>query len=278
MTIPIIKASGKTENFDIDKLITSLVRSGAPEEVAREIAEKVAEQISPRVHTRHIFRLAKKLLRQFNSATGMRYSIKRAIYALGPTGYPFEKYVGRILKAHGYTVEVNRVIKGYCVTHEVDVLATKGNSRCMVECKHHANGEKPVDVKIALYVHARFQDIGKAFKLREQQNSHIHEGWLVTNTRCSADAIQYAECAGLRIVSWRYPEGKGLEAMIEKERLYPVTILPSARGRALDALTARDIILADEIACLDLQTLMNRTGLDRQTAAVIKKQADALCR
>lgn len=278
MAIPVIKASGKIEEFDANKLVNSLIRSGAPEDVARDIAERVSRQVTPSVHTRHIFRMARKLLRQYNRASGMRYSIKKAIYALGPTGYPFEKYVGRILKAHGYTVDMNRMIKGYCVTHEVDVLASRDDRRCVIECKHYTSGEKPADIKIALYVHSRFNDIRKAFEMSEHLNSHVTEGWLVTNTRCSADAIKYAECVGLKVVSWRYPERESLEAMIEERRLYPVTILPSATKNALQALTSHDIILADEIAAMDEQTLLIRSGLDRPTAFAIKKQANELCR
>jgi hypothetical protein len=277
MAIQVIKASGNAEEFNSSKLVNSLVRAGAPEDVARDIAEKVSLQITPSFHTRHIFRMAKKLLRKYNRATGMRYSIKRAIYALGPTGYPFEKYVARILKAYGYSVEVNRIIKGYCVTHEVDVLASRDDRRCVIECKHHANGDKPADVKIALYVHSRFNDIRKAFEFSEHKNSHVHEGWLVTNTRCSVDAIKYAECVGLKIVSWRYPEKESLEMMIEGKRLYPITILPVATKNAIQSLTSRDIILADEIAGMDEQTFLRKSGLDRATTLSIKKEADELC-
>ena len=277
MAIQVIKASGNAEAFNSSKLVNSLVRAGAPEDVARDIAEKVSLQVTPSFHTRHIFRMAKKLLRKYNRATGMRYSIKRAIYALGPTGYPFEKYVARILKAYGYSVEVNRIIKGYCVTHEVDVLASRDDRRCVIECKHHANGDKPADVKIALYVHSRFNDIRKAFEFSEHQNSHVHEGWLVTNTRCSVDAIKYAECVGLKIVSWRYPEKESLDMMIEGKRLYPVTILPTATKNAIQSLTSRNIILADEIAGMDVQTFLIKSGLDQATALSIKKEADELC-
>lgn len=277
MAIPVTKASGMTEEFDIGKLINSLVRSGAPEEIARDIADKISIQVTPTMHTRHIFRMAKKLLRQYSRATGMRYSIKRAIYALGPTGYPFEKFVARILKSHGYNVEVNRMLKGYCITHEVDVLATRDDRRCVIECKHHATGEKPADVKVALYVHSRFEDIRKAFEISEHKNSHVHEGWLVTNTRCSMDAIKYAECVGLRVVSWRYPEREGLEKMIEEKRLYPVTILPAATKNAVQTLTSRNIILADEISEMDEKVFLEMSGLDRQTALIIKKEADELC-
>ncbi len=277
MAISVIKASGASEEFDAGKLVNSLIRSGAPEAVAHDIAEKVSLQVKPSFHTKHIFRMAKKLLRRYNRVSGMRYSIKRAIYALGPTGYPFEKYVARILKSYGYGVEVNRMIKGYCVTHEVDVLASKDDRRCVIECKHHATGEKPADVKIALYVHSRFEDIRRAFEVSELKNSHVHEGWLVTNTRCSADAIKYAECVGLRIVSWRYPEKGSLESMIEEKRLYPITILPAATKAAVQSLTSRNIILADEVASMSEQTFFETSGLDRATAFTIKTEANELC-
>jgi len=273
----ITKSSGVSEDFNIHKLVNSLVRSGAPEAVASAIAQEVASRVAPSEHTRHIYRMAKKLLRQHNKANSMRYAIKRAIYSLGPTGYPFEKYFGRILSAYGYSVEVNRMIKGYCVTHEVDVLASKDNRRCVIECKHHAGGEKPADVKIALYVNARFNDIRKAFELSSEKNSHVTEGWLVTNTRCSSDAIKYAACEGLKIVSWRYPEKESLEAMIEDKSLYPVTILPSATRNAVQTLFSVGIILADDIANMDEQTFLRRSGLDRGAALAIMKEAKELC-
>ncbi|HMK60663.1 MAG TPA: restriction endonuclease [Dissulfurispiraceae bacterium] len=277
MTIPVTKASGKSEEFDIGKLVNSLVRSGAPEDVAWDIAGKVSTQVTHSMHTHHIFRMAKKLLRQYSRSSGMRYSIKKAIYSLGPTGYPFEKYVARILKAYGYSVEVNRIIKGFCVTHEVDVLATLDDKRCMIECKHHAGGEKPADIKIALYVHARFEDIRKAFDIEEHRNSHVQEDWLVTNTRCSSDAIKFAECVGLKVLSWRYPEKMGLEKMIEGKRLYPITILPAATRNTAQTLTSRDIILVDEISSMDVESLMRAGGLDNQTATLLKRQANELC-
>jgi transcriptional regulator NrdR family protein len=101
MALEIIKASGRSETFNPQKLIHSLIRSGASREVAQEIADKVEKQITPSSHTKHIYRMAKKYLKRYNRATDMRYSIKKALYALGPSGYPFEKYFARLLKAYG---------------------------------------------------------------------------------------------------------------------------------------------------------------------------------
>ena len=211
MAIKILKASGLPEDFDMRKLANSLVRSGTPAEVAEDIAEEVSKKIVPFARTRDIYRLAKKLLRQYNLAAGMRYSLKKAIAALGPTGYPFEKYFARVLKSHGYSAEVNRIINGYCVQHEVDILAKNNSGHFVIECKYHSNGGKPTDVKVALYVHSRFNDIKKACELNPEHSPDVHQGWLVTNTRCTTDAIKYAECVGLRIISWRYPETGSLE-------------------------------------------------------------------
>lgn len=43
--------------------------------------------------------------------------------------------------------------------------------------------------------------------------------------RLSVDAITCANCVGQNILSWHYPDGKGLEKIIEDKDLYPITIL-----------------------------------------------------
>lgn len=277
MSFRIMKSSGIKEEFDIRKLINSLIHSGAPAEVAHEIAKEIEAELSPSAKTGEIYRKAKRLLRKYNLASGMRYSIKKAIFALGPSGYPFERYFGKIMQHHGYSVETNRIIRGYCVNHEVDVVARSNNSYSVVECKYHSDAGKATDVKIALYVHARFQDIKKAAEINPDRQMSFREGWLVTNTRCSIDALRYAECVGLRIVSWKYPDKNSLERMIEDKKLYPVTILHSVRKNMLDSLFRADIILAQDIAGLNVETFAQKSGLDQETARLLKKEADELC-
>jgi hypothetical protein len=277
MSIKIVKASGKTEDFHIQKLIQSLIRSGASKDIAWDIAKKVEKQIVPSMHTKQIFKLAKKFLRQYNRVTDMRYSIKKAIYALGPSGYQFERYFGRILKAYGYSVEVSCFLKGQCITHEVDVFAQKNGKVFIVECKYHSNGGIPTDVKIALYVYSRYTDIQNGFNQIPGNNLTISEGWLVTNTRCSPDAIKFAECVGLKIVSWKYPSHRSLEKMIEGKRLYPITVLSSIKKHAIELLFKNDIILAKDIADMDGKTFLKRSGLEFSSASVLKREADALC-
>lgn len=272
----VIKASGREEVFDSGKLISSLVRAGAPGDVAADIAQRVEAQVSPSARTRHIYRLAKRMLRKYNPVSGMRYSIKRALHSLGPSGYPFEKYFAKILAAYGYAVELNRIIEGFCVSHEVDVLASKDRQEYVVECKYHTEGGKATDVKVAMYVHSRVEDIKKANALKKD-GLRTTQGWLVTNTRCTSDAIRFADCTGLKIVSWRHPEPEGLEKMIEGKRLYPVTILSSVKKQSLDVLLNNNIVLAQDIADMDEETFIKKSGLDIRTARALKAEADKLC-
>lgn len=276
MPITVIKASGETEEFRLEKLADSLVRSGAPYDVALDVARRVEAEISPATRTRNIYRLAKRLLRAYNHASTMRYSLKKAISDLGPSGYPFEKYFARVLEAYGYEAELNLVMEGYCVSHEVDILARKGGESFAIECKYHNDGGKPTDVKVALYVHSRAEDLKKAHRAGRLKEP-VKQGWLATNTRLTSDAVKYARCAGLKIVSWRYPEGQSLERLIEDKRLYPVTALTSAKKRALGSLFGRNIVLASEIAAMDEQEFLRRSGLPADTARALKREADRLC-
>ncbi len=277
MSIKVIKASGESEEFNIEKLVDSLVRSGASEDIATDIAKKVKSQIRPSMHTKHIYRMAKKILRRYSKAADMRYSIKKAIYMLGPAGYQFEKYFARILRAYGYSAETNRFLKGYCIAHEVDIFIVRDDIGGIVECKYHSNGGNPTDIRIALYVYSRFMDIKKAYELNRENRVSIHEGWLVTNTRCTLDAIKYAACVGLKIVSWKYPDENSLEKMIEKKKLYPVTILSSMKKTSLATLFRNNIILAKDIADTDEGIFIRQSGLDAATARTLKREANELC-
>lgn len=276
MGLKVIKASGETEEFNIMKLVNSLIRSGATEDMAYDIANQVKSQITPSMRTKQIYKIVRKLLRKYSKAAGMRYSIKKAIYMLGPSGYQFEKYFSGILKAYGYSAETNRFLKGYCVTHEVDIFATINGTGSMIECKYHSNSGNPTDIKTALYVYSRFMDIKKASELNSDIGIPVKEGWLVTNTRCTSDAIQYAECVGMKIVSWKYPSENSLEKMIEDKKLYPVTILPSIKKPTIDTLFRNNIIFIRDIVEMEESSLIKISKLDITDVYSLKKESDEL--
>jgi hypothetical protein len=273
--IKILKKSGLEESFDSSKMFDSLMNTGASEDAAREVIRLIEREIRPGMSTRKIYRLAKKYLRQIDRPSGMRYSLKDSIYALGPSGYPFEKFIASIFRLKGYRTKVGEHVKGHCVQHEVDVIAISDNEQIMMECKFHRGGNKHSDVKIAMYVSSRFRDIEKA--LRSQPSPAVKfSGALVTNTRLTSEAIKYAECTGLRAIAWKYPRDGGLEHLIEATGAYPVTMLPCATRAVVEKLTSKGIVLATEINSLRAPNLSRRTGIDLKVAERLKAQCSDL--
>jgi len=275
MSVEVKKASGKTEAFDKEKLKRSLMRSGASEEDASRVMEHVLSELEPLAKTQKIYRLAKKHLKRYNHASGLRYSLKKAVMRLGPTGYPFEKYFGEVLKNHGYDVEVDVVLEGACVKHEVDVFAFRDSEVTVSECKYHNSQGKATDVKTALYVKSRFDDLRSTMKKKYPDRKF--SGCLVTNTRCTSDAIDYARCTGFRIISWGYPSDSSLQRMIEDRRLYPVTIVSGLPSASITRLFEQGIILLKELVDLETPEIQALLSIPKNKAALLKKQAGDLC-
>lgn len=271
----VIKASGSVETLNLDKLKASLTRSGADSIKADEIIDLLLKDLGPLTSTKKIYRLAKKYLRQINHASGLRYSLKRALLRLGPSGYPFEKYFGAILENYGYDVQVGVFLEGRCVRHEIDVLAVNDRKVSLFECKYRNKPGNTIDIKVAMYVHSRFQDLKQTVKA--QFPGKTFHGSIVTNTRFTSDAEKYAKCTGLKLKSWRYPGDKSLESMIEAKRLYPVTIISGIKSGLVKTLIEQNIILLKDLAGMNAQDIRSRLSLPEKKAAALKKQADDLC-
>jgi len=263
----IIKASGEKQKFNAEKLSVSIKRAGAEPGLAREISKKVAKSVKQGAESGNILDRTLYYLQKENPLLAERYNLKKAIMELGPAGFTFEKYVAEILKEYGYSVKTNEQVRGSCVTHEIDVAARKGNQRVMIECKYHNERGIRSDTKVALYTFARFLDVKNVF----------NEAWLVTNTKCTNQAIQYARCAGLKIISWRHPSKGSLEYLIEKKKLYPITILPSLTKYIKERLAWGQILLTKDLLKYPLDGLIGLTGLEFNTAKNLQAQAKELC-
>lgn len=247
MDIIITKASGEKEPFEKGKLRQSLLRAGASETLANEIVQEIEKSITEGMSTKLIYKKAHKLLSKAERPAAGRYHLKNGIMELGPSGFPFEKYLSEILVHQGYTVQVGKIIEGKCVKHEVDVIAEKDEQHFMIECKYHNSPGIFCDVKIPLYIQARFKDIESQWKLMPGHGRKFHQGWVVTNTRFTTDAITYGTCAGLKLVSLDFPKTGSLREMIEETGLYPLTCLTSLTQQEKKALLEKKIVLCREI-------------------------------
>lgn len=217
--IRIVKSSGEKAIFSKERLKRSLIKAGASEEQAVKIMDVIAKEITEETSTRQIHNKALKLLKKEHSGLAARYNLKRAIYELGPSGFPFEQFIAAILDSAGYRTELRKTLQGRCVSHEIDVLASKDNVSHLVECKFHSEEGRICDVKIPLYIHSRFRDVKQKWK----DSNPLVNAWVVTNTRFSKDAVDYGKCSGLHLLSWDYPNGNGLKDQIDDFGLHPLT-------------------------------------------------------
>lgn len=270
--INITKASGEIVPFSLKKLRKSLRKAGATPVIINDIVAQIEQDIYPEMPTGEIYNRAFQLLQEQSAHLAARYKLKKAIMELGPSGYPFEQFVGALLYARRFDVQVGVILEGRCVNHEIDVLAKRGDEKILVECKYHNQSGFLCDVKISLYVHARFQDI--AAGMSDQGKTSRFEGWIVTNTRFSDDAIRYGECAGLRLTGWDYPAKNSLKDLIDKERLYPLTCLTTLTGHEKQLLLDQNLVLCADL--LNRQDLLERIRVSAARIPGIVKECQHL--
>ena len=241
------KNSFDVEPFSTQKLEHSLLRSGASEEEIENIISKIQPEIYDGISSNEIYKKAFAYLKKSNRTSASRYSLKRAIFDLGPTGYPFERLVAALLREKGFKTSVSVILNGECVTHEIDVLAEKEGSVYAIECKFHSDANAVSNVKIPLYINSRFLDIQKQWNTNSKNTTHLKQGWLVTNTRFTIDAINYAKCVGLTLISWDYPSKNGIKENIDTYGLYPITTLTTLTLKEKHQLIENDIVLVKEL-------------------------------
>jgi len=241
------KSSGEHVKFSIDKLKNSLIKSGADKALAQKITSNVRDELYQGISTKEIYNRAFAMLKATKSHLASKYKLKKAIYELGPTGFPFERYVAAILEASGYTTKVGEIINGKCVKHEVDILATKANNTVLVECKFHGEAGLNCNVKIPLYIYSRFQDIQLNWNIKYHSNTTMTQGWVVTNTRFTEDAKTYGNCIGLHLLSWDYPLNNGLKERIDQLKLYPITTSTLLTKREKQFLLNREVVLCKDL-------------------------------
>lgn len=249
MTLPtIIKADGSREAFDPARLVTSLRRAGAGEHTAERITGTITGTVVPGVASKEIYARAFALLRREARPVAARYALRRALLELGPSGHPFEDFISHLYRAEGWEVQTRKVIQGKCVAHEVDLYATHAgeHDHLAAELKYHNDPGYKTDLKIALYVKSRFDDIFACDPA--VRSCPLNRGLLITNTKFTSEAIAYAECAGVELLGWSYPANNGLFMRMSQARVYPLTALTLLSRAEKRLLINQGVVAADALA------------------------------
>jgi hypothetical protein len=254
--LPVIsKADGSNEVFDPVRLITSLERAGAGAHSAERIASVITDSVVPGMSSRELYSRAFALLRKEARPVAARYALRRALLELGPTGHPFEDFISHLYRAEGWEVETRKMIKGHCVAHEVDFYASHAEDDVHIaaELKYHNDPGYKTDLKVALYVKSRFDDIFNCDAA--SRSCRVDRGLLVTNTKFTSEAIAYAECAGVELLGWGYPANNSLFMRMSRAKVYPITTLTGLSHAEKRILVESGVIAVDDI-------LADRRALD----------------
>ena len=266
----ILKADGSLEAFNRDKLLRSLLRSGAAQGRAEEITQQLEREVKDGMTTGEIYHRAFTLLQEHKKTAAARYSLKRALLDFGPSGFPFEAYLAEMFRAEGYSARIDQIIQGKCVEHEVDVVATKGNQTLYVEAKFHNNAGFKTDLQTALYVKARLEDIAA-----RPGNPEPMQGLLVTNTKFTSLAVAYAQCAGVELLGWEYPDQGNLHDRIDAANVYPITELTTLNKQDKIALLGKKIVLCNHL--VEQGDALLQAGVSRNKIDSVFSEAAGLC-
>lgn len=270
----ITKADGSQEEFKPNKLRSSLLRAGAHKDEVTQIVAKIMSELTEGDHTQTIYRKAFNLLSESENPTAARYSLRRAVLNLGPTGFPFEDFIARIFEIEGYATKTRLILKGRCATHEIDVAGYTEDDSFVAEAKFHAHPGIKSDLQVAMYSYARFLDLRER-PICKEDTCGIDTLYIVTNTKFTRAAEKYAGCVGISLLSWNYPRGNTLQDRIERAGVYPITALTTLSTRQKRTLLENGVILCREL--LGNQNALLHAGVSKSKMHGVLQEATLLC-
>lgn len=270
----ITKADGTQEDFNPKKLLVSLKKAGARPDFAAQILANVESTLTEGMKTQAIYQKAFQLLQENNHPIAAKYSLRRAVFGLGPTGFPFEDFLGKIFEAEGYKTKRRLLLKGKCVVHEIDLAAYSPTHSFIAEAKFHARPGTTSDLQVAMYSYARYLDLESA-RICKDDVCGIISLYVITNTKFTHAAIEYAKCVGINLLSWDYPKKNSLHDRIERLGLYPVTALTH-----LSTLHKQHLLTNGTILCTDIvrkPQLLQGLGLSKGKIDAVIAEIETLC-
>lgn len=275
MSILITKSDGTAEPFDSSKLVRSLSHAGATASVAKTISRDIERELWSGISTQEIYARAFSRLKEHRKGVAARYSLKRSVMDFGPSGFPFEMYISELFRAEGFKTEVDQIVQGACVEHEVDIVIHKKEQTVYAEAKFHNTVGFKTDLKTVLYIQARILDIKEAQRAKKREERETVAGLVVTNTKFTDKALQYAQCQGLEVLGWDNPSGATLHERIEKNGLYPVTTLISLSPREKMALLSNKVVLCRSLP--NEGAALREAGISGKRADELFEEVGALC-
>ncbi|MCO6495801.1 MAG: restriction endonuclease [Bacteroidetes bacterium] len=268
------KYSGDLIEFDISRLRTSLTKSGASDEEVDIVLQRIKPKIYDGMHSKEIYKLSFKELKKLAHSFAARYSLKRALRDLGPTGFYFEKWVAKFLESYGYQTQHNLILQGHSVSHEADVIACRSNDLYWIECKFRNAMETKIPVTIPMYFLSRIKDISNKEYLLFGKERNFTNGWLITNSYFTSDSIAFSEYYKIKLLSWDYPNRNSIKNLVDKKALYPITCLTTLSKNEKIFLLENEHILVKDL--IDNKQILDDIGLNYSRRYKVEKEIEEL--
>jgi len=267
----VIKLNGEKEDFSPKKVYYSAIKAGAPAFLAKNISEEIEKEAYNGIKTKEIFKKVKERLRKESLQLSLRFNLKEGMKKIGPAGFVFEDFVRQVFSRLGMKVRGNKILSGKCCSYEIDFIVEKEGKTSIGECKYRNNGGDKIDVNVCLKGFAILDDIKSTGNYGADLNFLI-----VTNSRFTDQAIKYSNCKGIKLLGWDYPRNEGLEDIIDKNKLYPITILPSFRSYYAEVFKKEGIMLVDDILDLDIVKFSKKVNIPKNQLESLRREANTL--
>lgn len=262
------KATGELVPYDEKKVRESILRTGAGEEVVSDVLREIEPNLRDGMTTAKLYHFVHEALQRQSVCHACRYSLREAVFNMGPAGFNFEYYIASILRAHGYDAYVpQQELRGACVSHEVDVVAEKEGRRIFIEAKFRNERSRVVDLKDTMATWSRFIDLVDGASLGKCD--HFDECWIMTNARFTKHAEQFGECKGMKLTGWNYPNNFSFEKMVDDISLYPVTVVSDLMPDELEGFAKAKMILCKDVARIEAHDLAQMVDISLGRAGEI---------
>lgn len=268
------KYSGELVPFNSDSLRHSLTRSGANNEQVEKVYTQIKEKLFDGISTRELYQLAFEALKSQRNSFAARYSLKKALRELGPEGFYFEKWIARLFQEYGFESTTGQTIQGHAVSHEIDVVASKGNEMLAIECKFRNDIDAKISVTTPMYFLSRFKDISDISYHFFGQNKKFTQGWLVTNAYLTSDSKDFGKYYNINFLSWDYPTDNSIKKRVDKAVFYPVTCLTTLTDVEEKTLLQNQIILVKDI--INNKEALKSLKLDSEKLRLVLEEAREL--
>lgn len=153
----ITKADGTKQTYQRKKVIKTCRRLRASKETAEHVADQIENRLYEGISSKKILQM---IFMYLTDPPGVKHQVDlRKAISLLRSQPDFERFIQMLLEEYGYEITGNQILRGKCVEHEIDAIATKDDETYLIEIKHHSNNHAYSGLDIPRITQATFEDL-----------------------------------------------------------------------------------------------------------------------